>query len=539
MLRPITLLALTAFPPTANALFIRSYNATDHKRFDPWPAAAENNTNRIQSNVDLTGIGYRFGTYPARQCALISRQHIVFANHYYPAGLNNGNTVRFLNASNEFVDRTAGAEIVIPDGVNDSDLVIIALDSPIDADSGISPLPYLDLPNPVDYVGQNLIVTGKYNVGPPAPDGQFPLIGTGTIAEVASMSEEVDFGGSTGMLTTRYFRFDYLTAGLGPNDCHFEFGDSGSPSIVPIGSTAALVGVHSGTDDPIPVVIENYDVFIPFYIAQLDAEMAAMGYRMRSSDPDPTTLSTTTTIVQPTPRKALPLDFDYDLENTGANVTGNVEVEFGFQPGEAPDTITPPGGWVTYGSGTKWTFRKATFDPAATATFSATWAAAPSVETLTVDLVRRSDTTADFTQSVDIDLAPSFADWASGLAEPGETDDPDDDMLVNLLEYALGGDPEDGRLIFEDGGPLQPVIEESGGTVSISFPERDDAVLRGLSYTLEFSESLASWSETPPAGIMTSTAAYAPAVDGFVKRTYSWPADPLKRFVRLSVELNE
>ncbi len=532
--------SLLASVAPAAGLEVRTFNADDHERFDSFPVGATINEDHIFSAVDLTGVGFRVGTYPTRQCALISRQHILFATHYFnvSGGLSNGQTVRFLNASNVATDRTIGAHAIIQDTGQNSDLVIAQLSAPIDADTGISPLPYLDLPTYDDYETSDLGVLGKKLSGNITTE-QVPRIGAGTLANVESTSRTENYG-AAGLLTTRYMRFDFdlpPPPNLNPDDCYPERGDSGSPTFVPVGGTAALVGVHSYVvtgGDP----YECYDVFVPHYVSELDAEMLADGYRMRPINAPATTLDTTTGTVQPTPRKALPLDFEYEIENTGANVTGNLEIEFRFDPAEVPDSVSAPG-WVTYGSGTKWTLRKATLDPAATATATATWASAPSVDTLTIDLVRRSDTTADLVQSVDVPLAPSFADWASGLSETGEGDDPDLDGLVNLLEYALGGDPESGVLVFSDGGPLTPVLDVSAGTVTLTFPERSDKDLRGLSYIPEFSSTLGGWTTTTPAGFTSTTEAYAPAVPGFVKRVLTWDADPDRGFVRVSVELDE
>jgi hypothetical protein len=96
-------------------------------------------------------------------------------------------------------------------------------------------------------------------------------------------------------------------------------------------------------------------------------------------------------------------------------------------------------------------------------------------------------------------------------------------------------------MILPGGHPLLPVITHQAGIVSLSYPERDDAVLRGISYLVETSTSPATLAGaiTLPAGAALSTAPFSPAVPGFVKRTLTWPADGPKRFARVKVELAE
>ena len=113
--------------------------------------------------------------------------------------------------------------------------------------------------------------------------------------------------------------------------------------------------------------------------------------------------------------------------------------------------------------------------------------------------------------------------------------------MENLLEYALGGDPESGAMTLPGGHPLLPVMTHQAGTVTLSYPERDDAVLRGISHLVETSTSPSTLAgaTTLPAGASSTTAPFSPAVPGFVKRTVTWPADGPKRFARVKVELAE
>ena len=268
--------------------------------------------------------------------------------------------------------------------------------------------------------------------------------------------------------------------------------------------------------------------------------MAPLGYRMRPVNFSPTTLTGNAATVQSTPRQALPLALEFDIENTGANLTGNLEVEFSFPAGQTPDSVSAAG-WVTYGSGTKWTLRRATFAAAASDTLTASWTAAPTLSALTPTLTWRSDTVADQSLSPSITLFPSYTAWAAGLTEGALNDNPDEDQLINQIEYALGGDPESGIALLPNGEPLLPTVSSTGGLVSYSFPERSDKAERGLSYDPEWSGDLSpsSFSTTAPAGLNSSTAAYVPDLPGFVKRTLTWPMSESQQFVRLGISLSE
>jgi hypothetical protein len=188
-----------------------------------------------------------------------------------------------------------------------------------------------------------------------------------------------------------------------------------------------------------------------------------------------------------------------------------------------------------------WNLRAATLAASASLAFTATWTALPALAAINPGISADSDTAPAIIANPSFPLAPSYAEWSTGLAQPGQTADPDGDSLENLLEYALGGDPQSGTMILPGGHPLLPVITHQAGIVSLSYPERDDAVLRGISYLVETSTSPATLAGaiTLPAGAALSTAPFSPAVPGFVKRTLTWPADGPKRFARVKVELAE
>ncbi|MEP4077803.1 trypsin-like serine protease [Haloferula sp.] len=526
---------VTAFAilPTLSvqAFEIRSYNATDHKRFDNFPSSPTPNPDLVVGDMDLSGIGWQSNSADI-QYALVSRQHVVFATHF--ASVLGGSAIRFLNSSDQIVSRTGPTLTTIQDGGTSSDLTLITLSSPIDLDQGVSPLPYFNIVSG-DHDGLTIGITGKRDEG---SGNKFQVIGQDTIDNVEGSSRLVDFG-SSGMLNSRYMLFEYRKFSGSPDEGRFEVGDSGSPTFVIDNGMAALVGIHSYVGET-NVKYLNYDVFVPHYISELDAEMASLGYRMRPFNFSSTTLSGSSSVVETTPRQALPLTLEFAIGNTGANLTGNLEVEFSFPAGQEPDSVSAAG-WVVYGSGTKWTLRKATLASAANETLTASWTAAPIVASVTPTITWRSDTVLDQDIAPSISLSPSYAAWASDLAEGELTDDPDKDSLINQIEYALGGDPENGSAVLPNGEPLLPTISVSGGLVTYCHPERDDKAARGLSYDPEWSDELSdvSFSTTPPAGLNSSSAAYVPDVPGFVKRTITWPVDAPRQFIRLGISLSE
>lgn len=529
--------------PVANAIEIRAYSPGAHDRFQGFPANPVKNEGQDFASLDLSGIGW-FVISPGIQFALISRQHVVFASHFSQI-VAPSNKIGFLSDGNVEITRTAPTKTIIQDAGVDTDITVLTLNEPIDASTGVRPLAFLPINDPSLAIGLQLGVCG---INPSPTNGKFPVIARGVVADIPNGKVELDVNEDGAVdYSSDGFRFDYWVASGAGDDCYFypQGGDSGSPSFVDYGGEAALVGLHSsvrGFASPLQPQVaikwENFDALIPAYESEINGVLNSGGYRMRPVSALPTTLSGQTSTVQATPRRSKPLDLEFEIANAGSNLTGNLEVEFCFEPDSQPDSVTSPG-WVTYGSGEKWTLRKATMTSSETDVLTVSWNNAPSLDQIEPTVVWRSDTVVDESLEPIISLAPSFDDWAADLTEGGQNDDPDGDLLVNLLEYALGGDPESGVMVFADGGPLQPVLERDGNQFSFSFPERSDKVIRGLSYALEFSSDLSAWSSVAPGGMVSSTEPYAPGVEGFVKSIHSWAATPSHRFVRLRVLLNE
>ncbi len=513
----------------AAALEIRSYDPAVHNRFTGFPGAPVMNPAFLHDAAKFTGTGW-FASGAHKQCTLVSPRHFVWATHHVPV---DGQNVRFLDSGGTVVQRTVNAVAAMEsDGGGGSDLTLATLSAAVPAT--VEPFRYLNLPQESDYVGKSLMVFGF--VTPPESPVVQPRAGRGAIA--AFDSHDIDGAGSQGL--TRTFRFDYNSlAGLA-DDAHLIPGDSGSPSFADVEGEPALVGIHAfylPENEP----IQNFDTFIPHYIAKLDEQMAPLGYRMRPANYTPTTLSFATATAPVSLRQAHPGSVTFTFANSGAQLTGNAELTLAFTAGQEPSSISAPG-WVVESTGSSsWSIRKATMAAAEDIAVVAGWTSLPAIASLAVNATIQSDTATGAAHAPSFTLNPSYAAWALGLAEAGQGDDPDEDGLPNLLEYAFGGDAESGAMLLLSGDFIRPLVTHAAGNVTLSYPERSDAVLRGLSYQVETSADLDSLAGAVslPAGAVSSTQPYVPDVPGFVKRVITWPSDGPVRFARVKVELSE
>jgi hypothetical protein len=517
---PAALLLLPALTLPAHALQIRGYNAAVHDRFTGFPGGPVMNPTFLHDATKFTGVGWA-ATEAHKQFALVSPRHFVCAAHTGAPPAVGGN-LRFIASDGSLVQRSVTSLTPIPtDTTGNSDILVGTLASAVPVT--VKPLPYLNLAGEPGYVGENLMVFGFT-----------AKAATGTILSF----HDLDFNNDGPTGDTRGFGFLYPTSGTDPNDCHFEGGDSGNPTFVSYGGQPALVGIHAAVV-PVGAGNLNLDSFIPHYSVKLDQVLAPAGYRMRPAIFTPTSLSFTHSPTPATLQSGSVGAIDFTIENTGAETTGNLAVTLSFPTGFAPASITASGCVVEALSPGVWSVRKAVVAAAEDVIINATWTTLPNTSELTASVTVESDTTTASSYPLNIPVAQTYSSWSQGLVQAGEDDDPDGDGWVNLLEYAFGSPGAGGNFVLPDGNSARPALVAQGGTVTLSYPERTEAGLLGLTYEVELATNLTAgpWTTTLPIGTVSSTQAYVPAIPGFVKRTLSWPSDGPRRFARVKVDL--
>lgn len=499
-----------------HALQLRSYLPAVHDRFTGFPAAPVMNPGFLHGSARFTGVGW-YVADTRRQFTLVTSQHFLCATHFTPVV---GGIVRFVDSTGAVIERSVVSVTPVPnDSAGSSDIAVGKLDAPLP--STVAVFPWLNLAEDEAAHGARLMVFGRIAKG-----------GSGVLAGFETLDE-------TGVADTRCLRFDYLSASGGADDCQFEGGDSGSPCFVTVNGMPVLVGTNSavGTGEGF---VANYSAYVPHYASRIDTILAADGMSMTPAYPSAAGLVTRLETSPPTLRQLHPGTAGFFIRNPGTQPAGAVTAVVEFGSGAAPDRFNAPGWTVTGGSGI-WTMQRASLAAGEEAEFSAEWDVIPETGALPCTITLTSDASPDAFLGMDVDVAPSYAAWSQDLPEAGTGDDPDGDGIPNLLEYAFGSDPLSGSTGVVAGLPLQPTltaVSGAAGSVSLVFPEREDAAGRGLSYVVEFSQTLleGSWTTDPPDGVMVSAEALAA---GFLKRTLTWSSDSPCRFARLRVELEE
>ena len=529
MNHPFRIALLLAVTLPVQGLTVKGYNATDHDRFTGFPGAPVMNPDFIYDATKFTGVGWwvytsvTYGTIYSPITA-VSPRHLLCASHARPGP---GTVIHFVDSTNTLVDRTVASFAIVPnDSMVNSDLCVITLTTPLP--DTVARYPWQNLGGgEASYIGQLLTVLGQNPNGTPR----------GGQAAITALDDE-----DGALLAGTYHAvWSYNSAVALPNECALSPGDSGGPSFAIVGGQPALVGTHAAAGTVGPLT-ESLDTLLHHYATRVDTILEPSGHRLMPANFTATTLGIPAGAASPTTlRRFNPGEVAFSVSNTGADLTGNIDVTLTFPAGHEPDTLTSPGAVVEAAGTGIWNLRKATLAASTSLTFTANWAALPDLPAINASITADSDTAPAIVANPSFPLGPSYAEWADGLAMPGQTEDPDDDSLPNLLEYAIGGDPESGSLFLPGDHPLLPVMTESGGIISLSYPERDDAVLRGISYLVQTSTTLAglSWSATLPPGASSSTAPFAPAVPGFLNRTVTWPSDGPRRFARVKVDLAE
>ena len=526
----LSLLATLTLP--ASALQIQGYTATNNDRFLNFFSAPEINPNSFFDGAKYTGVGWwnwtnSGGQLINAQIAAVSPRHLLGAFHSKPIA---GVAVRFIDSSGILVERVVSSVTIVPnDTGGNSDLCVVELNSPLP--DTVSTYPWLNLTGGDNaYNGQDITVFGQ------TPDGA-PRVGEATIT-----GTDDEDGISTG---NAEFTWTHSSALPATNDCYFEQGDSGGPSFASVSGQPALVCIHYSLATSTALGVTTrimFDTSVPHYATRVNTLMEPTGYRLKPVNFTATTLLLPTSASVPTDlRRSNAGEVSFSLENSGGALTGNINATVTFPSGSEPDSISAPGAVTEYLGSAVWNIRKATLDSAETIEVTATWAALPNLPTLTFDVELDSDTAPPVTSNPTFPLNPSFAEWATGLAITGEEDDADNDGLANLLEYAFGTPGDSSEMLVGADQSVLPDLSEAEGSVSISFAERTDSVLRGLSYIVETSTTLddLSWTEMLPVDAVSETTPFSPEIPGFSSRTITWPADGPRRFTRLRVTLDE
>jgi hypothetical protein len=519
----ITLLAGCLLPGVGQpgwAIQIRGYSPERHDRFTGYPAAPVWNDAAWFDSRGFTGVGWAPADTPyQRQFALISPRHLVCATHFSPKP---GVVIRFLNRSGTTVERTVAGLVPIQNDLQEAtDLTVVTLSSPLLPADQVAHFPYLNLAAEADYLDTALVVFGWH-----VRAGRGRLAGFDDVV-------------AKDLNKTRVMRFDYWKAAGDPDDSDLEIGDSGSPSFAVAGGRPALVGIHTTVDED-PLKRSAFDTFVPHYLAGLNTVLAPAGYQMTPAYPVAVNLDAAQSLTPATWRQANPGSCRFDLTNTSAATATNVAVGLRFPPANVPDALDAPGWLVTPGGAGEWELRRATLPAGATVTIAAEWLDLGLSDSLDTELTLVSDGSARQRFDFPRQLAPSYAAWAAGLTNPAAAADDDGDAVVNLHEYAFGGDPTVNSRTRPSGGMLLPGLRMAGTVATLEFPVREDATARGLAYHLEFSETLTpgSWTGTPPPGMTVADVPYSPAEAGWRLRTVSF-ATATSRFCRVRVELDE
>lgn len=518
----LSLATLLCSPTPVHAVQLRVYSASRHDRFTGFPDAPVWNDAAWFDSRAFAGVGWcPTDSGNKRQFALVSPQHVVFARHFDPHTVT---TIRFLGTSGVVVNRTISNWTAITNDLDqDTDLVLMRFTQPLLASDRVPHFPYLDLADENAYLNASLTIFGWH-----AKAGRGHIAAFGDIEEPGFVN------------LTRSFNFNYEKNAGFQDDCYLVGHDSGSPSFATVNGRPALVGFHTAVGED-ALYRYNHDTFVPHYVDKLNLLMAPDGYQMTPTAAPPAALAASADH-SPVPwRQAMPATCRFDLTNTSAAPATNAHVILRFPAAQAPLSLDAPGWISAAGEPGEFLLHRATFAAGETHSLTASWTSTGTSDRVTIRLEQWADGIAAQSHDFSANLAPSYQAWAAGLAQPLPGADGDGDGFSNLLEYAFGGDPAVCSRFQPGGVPLQPQPAASGIQMAVSFPVRDDADVRGLTYVVEFSTTLGegSWSADPPPGHTVDDDLYSPDSPGFLKRTVTFDANTPRRFCRVRVELDE
>ncbi len=130
--------------------------------------------------------------------------------------------------------------------------------------------------------------------------------------------------------------------------------------------------------------------------------------------------------------------------------------------------------------------------------------------------------------------AAYYASWLRGYPGTGGldgyADDPDNDFLVNLEEYAFGGNPA----APDSPEEIRPTFRATGSGFDYVYRRRMDAATRGIGYRLQSTTNLVSGPWLDNGYAVAGIGAGAASMESV---TNAVPADDPSRYFRLKVEL--
>ena len=224
----------------------------------------------VAQGYDLSGVAKNTATPvttdPAAFATLITPNFALAVGHADASGLLtfiNGNDP---NAPGAVVTANTAAAYQLnnlPGDPGPSDLVLIRLSTPV---TTITPFSLI-ADEPSGLLGQQMFVYGQTN-----------RVGTNNV------SGAIGLYGTYNNTTTAGFSYTYDPK-VSPNEAAVVGGDSGGPSFVRDSKGGiSLLGLHEGyflpddKDNPFPGLRDSVDVYLPYYIPIIQAEIASLGY---------------------------------------------------------------------------------------------------------------------------------------------------------------------------------------------------------------------------------------------------------------------
>jgi hypothetical protein len=276
-LRLLPLFVVAATVPSARALIVFGYDAGVHERFTGGTIGGTPSANSgfFLNGYDFSGVGWQTGNTNFA-VTLVSPQHFLAARHAAPA---NGSSVSFLGSDGIVRTYTVETTTALPysPGV-DSDLVVGKLTQTVAAP--VTFYASLSLGSNLNsYTGVELAVYGAQG-----------RTGRNTIAGFAS----ADFLPQDSVPDSLFAitNYDAVNGGTltAPAATQGQAGDSSGPSFVRIGSSLAIVGVHSAIN---LAGTQTYDTFVPNHLTDINAVLLAGGYSLQlfTAIPEPGTFA--------------------------------------------------------------------------------------------------------------------------------------------------------------------------------------------------------------------------------------------------------